>query len=260
MLFSIIINTHNQYELIDRCIKSCLNQDYSGNYEVIISDTSDIKSVKKYSKSNVRIRVVEANSFSNYPCVDQMLSIQNSLKYTSGKIICLLDGDDFFNHSKLSFLKMNFIQNEVFLNQDHLVGFNEKTQEKFLIDHKNKYKKNIIFKKLSNNWPIVLGTSSITTTKKILDDFFSYVDPNNWNFMAIDVLLSIYYDKIKPICFIGDELTYKSFHSSNLDGTYSNKFSKNYWTRRSQQHKYYQFINNKKYRNIDTLLSNFFSN
>ena len=155
MLFSIIINTHNQYELIDRCIKSCLNQDYSGNYEVIISDTSDIKSVKKYSKSNVRIRVVEANSFSNYPCVDQMLSIQNSLKYTSGKIICLLDGDDFFNHSKLSFLKMNFIQNEVFLNQDHLVGFNEKTQEKFLIDHKNKYKKNIIFKKLSNNWPIV---------------------------------------------------------------------------------------------------------
>ena len=89
--------------------------------------------------------------------------------------------------------------------------------------------------------------------------FFSDIDPINWNFMAIDALISIYFENIKPISFLGNELTYKSFHSLNLDGTYSNKFSKNYWTRRSQQHKYYQFINKKKYINIDTLVSNFFS-
>ena len=50
MLFSIIINTHNQYELINRCIKSCLNQEYNEDYEIIISDTSDNKTIKKYSK------------------------------------------------------------------------------------------------------------------------------------------------------------------------------------------------------------------
>ena len=136
-----------------------------------------------------------------------------------------------------------------------------KIQKKNLLYIKKKnYKNNIIFNKLFNSWPKVLGTSSITTNKRILNDFFSIVDPNDWNFLAIDALISIYYDNIKPISFIGDGLTYKSFHDLNLDGTYSNKFSKNYWTRRSQQHKYFQFINKKKYINIDTLISNFFSN
>ena len=50
MFFSIIINTHNQYSLIDRCIKSCLNQEYLEDYEIIISDTSDKKVINKYSK------------------------------------------------------------------------------------------------------------------------------------------------------------------------------------------------------------------
>ena len=76
MLFSILINTHNQYELIDRCIKSCLNQDYNEDYQIIISDTSDIKKIRKYEKKNVSIKVIEADSFSNFPCVDQMLSIK----------------------------------------------------------------------------------------------------------------------------------------------------------------------------------------
>ncbi len=260
MLFSIIINTHNQYDQIDRCIKSCLNQEYKEDYEVIISDTSDKKTIKKYSKKNVKIKIVESNSFSNFPCVDQMLSIKNIYNFATGKIICLLDGDDFFSSTKLNFLKSNFSQNDMFLNQDNLIGFNEKTQNKFTINKNKKYKNNIIFNKLFNSWPKVLGTSSITTNKKILDDFFSIVNPTDWNFMAIDALLSIYFDNIKPITFLGNQLTYKSFHELNLDGTYSNKFSKNYWTRRSQQHEYYQFIHKKKYINIDSLISKFFSN
>ena len=65
----------------------------------------------------------------------------------------------------------------MFLNQDNLVGFNEKTQKKFIINKKKEYKNNIIFNKLFNSWPKVLGTSSITTNKKILDNFFSIVNP-----------------------------------------------------------------------------------
>ena len=59
-----------------------------------------------------------------------MLSIKNSLKYASGNIVCLLDGDDYFSSSKLNFIKNNFNHNDFFLNQDNLVGFNEKTQKK----------------------------------------------------------------------------------------------------------------------------------
>ena len=35
---------------IDRCIKSCLNQEYNEDYEVIISDTSDKKTIKNIQK------------------------------------------------------------------------------------------------------------------------------------------------------------------------------------------------------------------
>ena len=259
MIFSIIINTHNQYELIDRCIKSCLNQEYKEDYEVIISDTSDKKIIKEYKKKNVKIKLVENNSFSNFPCVDQMLSIKNALKYAEGNIVCLIDGDDFFNKTKLDFLKKNFLQNDFFLNQDNLIGFNEKSKKKLKIDYKKKYKNKFIFKKLFNSWPRVLGTSSMTVNKKILDNFFSAVNPHDWNFMAIDALLSIYFSNIKPITFMGDDLTYKSFHNLNLDVTYSKKFSKNYWIRRSQQHKFYQYVHNKAYTNIDSIISNFFS-
>ena len=43
MFFSIIINTHNQHETINRCLKSCLNQNFKKNYEIIVIDTSTRK-------------------------------------------------------------------------------------------------------------------------------------------------------------------------------------------------------------------------
>ena len=127
----------------------------------------------------MKIKVVETNSFSDFPCVDQMLSIKNVLGYATGKIICLLDGDDFFGPNKLKFLKNNFSQSDMFLNQDNLVGYNEQTQKKFIINDKKRYKNNIIFNKLSNSWPKILGTSAITTNKKILDNFFSIVNTSD---------------------------------------------------------------------------------
>ena len=259
MIFSIIINTHNQYDLINRCIDSCLKQDFNDDYEIIISDTSDIKKIKRDSKNNVKIKLIETDSFSNFPCVDQMFSIQNALKYASGNMICLLDGDDFYESSKLSFLNKNFSQNSLFLNQDKLVGFNETLQKEFKINNYKKYKENKLFNKFFNSWPHIAGTSSITVDKETIDNFFSEVNPNKWNFLAIDALLIIYCSKIKPITSMGENLTYKSFHNLNLDGTYSNKFSKNYWIRRHQQHDYYQFIHKKKYINIDSMLSKIFS-
>ena len=54
MHFSIIINTHNQYETFERCLKSCLKQTFKKNYEIIIIDTSDKKQnySSKLFKSN----------------------------------------------------------------------------------------------------------------------------------------------------------------------------------------------------------------
>ena len=61
MFFSIIINTHNQHETINRCLKSCLNQNFKKNYEIIVIDTStrkiDYKLIasKKFSISIIKV-------------------------------------------------------------------------------------------------------------------------------------------------------------------------------------------------------------
>ena len=51
MIFSIIINTHNQQKTIIKCINSCLNQNFNKRYEIIIVDTSDKNLEKKTRKS-----------------------------------------------------------------------------------------------------------------------------------------------------------------------------------------------------------------
>ena len=54
MKFSIIINTHNQEQYLERAINSCLIQKVK-SYEIIIVDTSKKKKYKirkKYKKNN----------------------------------------------------------------------------------------------------------------------------------------------------------------------------------------------------------------
>lgn len=258
MFFSIIINTHNQREyLIDRAIDSCLNQDFNSRlYEIILTDTSNKKFLqKKYS--NKKIKIIETNILSPYPCIDQALSIKRAHKFTNGQNICFLDGDDFFSNNKLSVLYSNFKNNEKFINQDHMIGFNEKMKKNFLLKKNSIHKNSLIFKKFFNNWPKVNGTSSICISKKLLDNFFLKINFLRWKYLAIDALLIIYYQKY--LNNFGEHLTFKSFHNNNLDGTFSNKFSRKFWKRRYLQHQYYQEINKKKYFNIDFLFSKLFS-
>ena len=45
--FSIIVNSHNQNNYLERCILSILNQDTNEDFEIIVSDTSDKKYLKE---------------------------------------------------------------------------------------------------------------------------------------------------------------------------------------------------------------------
>ena len=99
MKFSILINTHNQSSFIGECINSCINQDFQ-DYEIIITDTSDQKINRKYIKSK-KINYFHLKSDSRYPVMDQMNQVLFGLNKSSGKYICLLDGDDKFSKKKL---------------------------------------------------------------------------------------------------------------------------------------------------------------
>ena len=50
--FSIIVNSHNQNNYLERCILWILNQDTNKDFEIIVSDTSDKKYYVLFSLNN----------------------------------------------------------------------------------------------------------------------------------------------------------------------------------------------------------------
>lgn len=257
MKFSIIINTHNQHSYIDRCLKSCINQNTKIGYEIILVDTSDTNQVE--SKNYPGVNIINYKTTSKHPCTNQLISIKKGFDQSKGEIICLLDGDDFFNEKKIEFLSKNLIKKE-FLNQDIYTEYHEATNKNKIIKKKI-YKNNFLFKKFFNNWPEVYSTSCITVSRNLLTSFYKEINFKNWNFLAIDALLVLYADKFKNNYFVGKNLTYKSFHNFNLDKRYSKILSNQFWLRRLQQHEYYKYINSKiNYFNIDYFFTKIFSN
>lgn len=96
---SVIIPTYNQEQFVQDTIESAINQDFSGCYEILISDDGSTDQtweiVKQYEHlDNVTVNRFEQNTsyVKNYNWL---------IKNTSGKYIAHLDGDDLFYRSKL---------------------------------------------------------------------------------------------------------------------------------------------------------------
>ena len=136
MHFSIIINTHNQHETIDRCLKSCLNQNFKKKYEIIIIDTSDTKINRKLFSSN-KIHYYHFKNFSKYPELNQLRKVYEGSKKAKGKWFCLMDGDDFFKNNKLKNIYNKYNLNEEILLQDECLNYNELDKKKLTIFIKN---------------------------------------------------------------------------------------------------------------------------
>ena len=204
MHFSIIINTHNQYETFERCLKSCLKQTFKKNYEIIIIDTSDKK--KNYSsklfKSN-KIKYLYLNKFSKYPEVNQIKKVFKGIQLAKGKWCCLLDSDDFFKKNKLKYIYNNYDLNKKIIIKNNCINYDEKKRINFYTKKKF-YKNNFFFIRLINFWPIIYGTSCLSGNKKIFKSIFKKISLTKWNFLAIDALLfSIDLDiKYKPFLYL----------------------------------------------------------
>lgn len=129
MLISIIINTNNQNEFLDRAIQSCIKQNYH-KYEVIIANLSKYKDKNlenKYKKKS-KIKFINLKEEFSYPTQNQLFAIKKALKYARGKYIFLLDGDDYFSKKKVSYV-MQKIENQKLI-MDFPIIFDEYKKKK----------------------------------------------------------------------------------------------------------------------------------
>jgi glycosyltransferase involved in cell wall biosynthesis len=247
MIFSIIINTHNQHKTIIKCIKSCLNQNFNKKYEIIIADTSDknLENKIKLIKSKKIIYKHYNKNFSNIPEINQIKKIYSASKIAKGKWFCLLDGDDYFKKNKLKYIYNNINLKKNIIIQDKINNNN------------NLYKYNYIYKKLINLWPEIYGTSCLSGSMSFLKKFFQSTNLDRWNMLAIDALLVLYSTRKKKIHNLNKILTIKNITRNSVSYQY-NLYSKKYWLRRSQQLKYWENINKKKIYNLDKIICELF--
>ena len=103
-LISILIINYNNHSLLKRSIKSCLKQSYKNIEILIFDDQSDDNSpnvLKKFIK-NKKIKIFfNKNKKANIAALDAANGYYFLFKKSKGKIICLLDSDDFYHKDKI---------------------------------------------------------------------------------------------------------------------------------------------------------------
>ena len=163
-LVSILVINFNNAKLITRAINSCLSQSYKKIEILIFDDKSSDKSKKVLMKlkKNKKIKVFfNRNKKKGIPALDAMNGYDKLFDKSKGKIICLLDSDDYFDK-----LKVQKIVNE----------FNKKKNIEFIqnlprIKSGKKFKN----KKNKNNpvsfWPYLAPESCISFRRDLMIKF-----------------------------------------------------------------------------------------
>ena len=111
-LVSVLITSFNKEKYIKRCIKSCINQNYK-NLEIIVfddkSEDNSVNIIKKFKKVKL---ISNKNKKTNHWSFNQMYAFRKAFNKSKGKIICLLDADDFYHSSKISYVVKYFNSNK----------------------------------------------------------------------------------------------------------------------------------------------------
>ena len=106
MIFSIIITTYNYEKYIIESIDSALNQDFLGEYEVIVVDDCSTDNTQLILNSYDSI--VRVNNEMN---LGLEVSANNGIKKAGGKYVVRLDADDYLEENFLSEMSKH-IENE----------------------------------------------------------------------------------------------------------------------------------------------------
>ena len=157
---TILINNYNNGLYLDECLASCINQSYKNLQIILFDDNStdnSIDIINKY-KNKINFFTSKKQNKTNSGPLNQLNIFYEALNVVKGDLIFLLDGDDFFDDTKVEKVT-NFSKNKHFdLIQDQpLIFANKKTKVMKKI-------KKIPF--LNNSWPFFYPTSTMCFNTK----------------------------------------------------------------------------------------------
>ena len=147
---------------------------------------------------------------------------------------------------------MNYIKDEKILFLDNYEN------NKNNIKQENKvyeFKKSNLYKAIINAWPKGVCTSCIALNRDLLNEFFEKIKIKKFNYLAIDILLTIYCDIKYQIIKPTKTFTKKYYLKNSVDSYYVGFFNIYYWFRRSEQHDFYTYINKNIKLNLDFIVT-----
>ena len=240
MKISIIISNYNKAKFLKKCLDSCISQNFK-SFEIILVDdnsTDDSRIIlKKYKK---KIKLLEINkNFKNFtPARKQFYALKKGFKASKGKIICLLDSDDFFFKKKLKNINYIFEKKKINFLINNFVGYKSENQ-KFYFKEKKKFY-------LGSIWPNNFQTSALSFERDFFAKFLKITKNDNSNYLEIDAKLVIfahfYYNSLHRTNLF---LSYWRLNSVELS-TITKKFTIKWFIKRKEAFEYVKFIMKKK--------------
>ena len=240
-LISILIINYNNHNLLKRSIESCLSQSYK-NIEILIFDdqsNDDSPNVLKKFNKNKKIKIYfNKKKKTNIASFDAANGYCFLFKKSKGKIICLLDSDDFYHKDKIIKVHDCFLKNKSF---DFIQNLPIITKNKIKNYKRNK---NNIF----SYWPYFAPESCINFRRNFMIRFLKKNKNLNQKFTNVwlGFRMGVYAFFIeKKFMTLNENITYyKSYGESKKYFTFSNSW----FIRRKKSFDYLSKVSNKKYK------------
>tara|TARA_Y100000768_G_scaffold385893_1_gene373009 strand:- start:365 stop:1144 length:780 start_codon:yes stop_codon:yes gene_type:complete len=231
---SILITNFNKSKFLKKSLKSIQSQNYR-NYEIIIFDDvstdNSIEIIKKFKKIKL---IINKKKFHSSPALNQIYGLKKAFLESSGKLICLMDADDYFKRNKL------FEINKYFeVNKKKKILYNLP-----IVRAENNFK---IPKILKNRvWPIIFPTSCISIKRDFLKLFFQNVELKKFQNLEIDARINIFFNfYLNEYNVLKKKLTIYNYDYLGITSKIP-KYSRKWWLRRSEAFDYLKIIYLKK--------------
>ena len=228
---SVVVNSHNGQDYINRCLKSILIQSYK-NFEIIFFDNKSDDNTKKLIKKfkNDKIKYFYSRKF-----LKLYNARREAIKKTKGDLIAFLDIDDTWKKNKLQSQVKLFKNKNVGLSCTNYLIDNKinKTRKKaFNFIPSGKITNELLKKNFIGMCTLMIRKKAYNSRKKGFDPYYEVIGDydlclrlsENWNLSSTQKVLSIY-----------------SWHSENLSNRKSVLNFKEliYWYKKNKSFKKY---------------------
>ena len=227
---SILITNYNKSKFLKKSLKSLLDQKYK-NFEIILfddcSEDNSIKIIEKFKK--VKLIKNKKKKYVSSP-LNQINGLMEAFKHSRGKIICLMDADDYFKKNKL------FEVNKYFeLNNKKKILYNLP-----IVTSRNNFETAQI--KKNRSWPKIFPTSCISMKRDSLKLFLKNIEFKKYENLEIDARINIFfYFYFNEYNILKKRLTNYNYDYSGITSKIP-KYSRKWWLRRSEAFDYLKII------------------